>query len=134
MIVPHRGLYYLPFQALHDGKSYLIERREVSFAPSAVILQQCLARSEPQFAARYFWEWLMTGFPVYIRSFTLLTRSSAKSSDIQMKRQLLRCYAQNSAGVDVIHLACHAQFRSDNPLFSALKLGDGWFTARTPMD
>ena len=50
VIVPHRGLYYLPFQALHDGESYLIERREVSFAPSAVVLQQCLARSKPQFS------------------------------------------------------------------------------------
>jgi len=36
----------------------------------------------------------------------------------------------NAADFDVIHLACHAQFRSDNPLFSALRLGDGWFTAR----
>ena len=35
-----------------------------------------------------------------------------------------------SGGVDVLHLACHAQFRSDNPLFSAVQLGDGWFTAR----
>ncbi len=37
---------------------------------------------------------------------------------------------QTSNEVDVLHLTCHAQFRSDNPLFSALKLGDGWFTAR----
>jgi CHAT domain-containing protein len=37
---------------------------------------------------------------------------------------------RESGGVDVIHLACHAQFRSDNPLFSAVKLSDGWFTAR----
>jgi CHAT domain-containing protein len=37
---------------------------------------------------------------------------------------------RNSSGVDVLHLACHAQFRSDNPLFSAVKLSDGWFTAR----
>jgi len=37
---------------------------------------------------------------------------------------------QESSDVDVLHLACHAHFRSDNPLFSSLKLGDGWFTAR----
>jgi CHAT domain-containing protein len=32
--------------------------------------------------------------------------------------------------VDVIHLACHAQFRSDSPLFSSLSLGDGWLSVR----
>jgi CHAT domain-containing protein len=36
----------------------------------------------------------------------------------------------NSTEVDVLHLACHAQFRSDNPLFSSLRLANGWFTAR----
>jgi CHAT domain-containing protein len=33
-------------------------------------------------------------------------------------------------GADVLHLACHGQFRPDSPLFSSLKLGDGWLTAR----
>jgi len=49
--VPHRALHYLPFQALHDGESYLIERREVSFAPSAVVLQQCLERPKHEFSS-----------------------------------------------------------------------------------
>src|SRR6185295_4076177 len=47
VIVPHRALHYLPFQALHDGNHYLIERCEVSYAPSALVLQQCLRRSQP---------------------------------------------------------------------------------------
>ncbi len=31
---------------------------------------------------------------------------------------------------DVLHLACHGEFRPDNPLFSSLRLGDGWLTVR----
>src|SRR6185295_9686979 len=37
IIVPHGGLHYLPFHALHNGDEYLIERCEVSLAPSAAI-------------------------------------------------------------------------------------------------
>jgi CHAT domain-containing protein len=30
---------------------------------------------------------------------------------------------------DLLHFACHGLFRADNPMFSALKLHDGWLTA-----
>lgn len=30
---------------------------------------------------------------------------------------------------DVLHLACHATFRSDNPFYSSLELSDGWLPA-----
>ncbi|MBA3692415.1 MAG: CHAT domain-containing protein [Acidobacteria bacterium] len=29
-----------------------------------------------------------------------------------------------------MHLACHGQFRPENPLFSSLHLADGWITVR----
>lgn len=130
VIVPHRGLYYLPFQALHDGESYLIERREVSFAPSAVVLQQCLARSEPQFDTALLLgvaDEQIPGVHQELRALDQIFDAINRYSDEAATTEVLR---ENAAGVDVIHLACHAQFRSDNPLFSALKLGDGWFTAR----
>jgi CHAT domain-containing protein len=34
-----------------------------------------------------------------------------------------------AASADLLHLACHGLFRADNPIFSALKLEDGWLTA-----
>ena len=130
VIVPHRGLYYLPFQALHDGKSYLIERREVSFAPSAVVLQQCLARSEPQFGTALLLgvaDERIPGVHQELHALDQIFGEIKRYSDEAATTEVLR---SDAAGADVIHLACHAQFRSDNPLFSALKLGDGWFTAQ----
>src|SRR5207237_6418050 len=39
--------------------------------------------------------------------------------------QAFRRYAPQA---DVIHLASHAVFRQDNPLFSAIRLADGWLS------
>ena len=39
IIVPVSVLNYIPFQALSDGKSYLVETREISYSPSAAIWQ-----------------------------------------------------------------------------------------------
>jgi len=36
-------------------------------------------------------------------------------------------------GYDVLHLACHGLFRADNPMFSAVKLHDGWLNAADVM-
>src|SRR5205823_5537106 len=44
VVVPHRALHYVPFQALYDGTCHVIERREVCYAPSAHVLRYCLAQ------------------------------------------------------------------------------------------
>src|SRR5688572_27217450 len=46
---------------------------------------------------RYLWELVMNEFLVCNRSFTPLIRSSVKSSDIQMKQQPVKYYAQTPA-------------------------------------
>jgi CHAT domain-containing protein len=38
--------------------------------------------------------------------------------------------ARHARAADIVHLACHGVFRPENPLSSALRLGDGWLTAR----
>ena len=39
VIVPVGALHYVPFHALYDGASYLIETREVVYSPSATVWQ-----------------------------------------------------------------------------------------------
>jgi CHAT domain-containing protein/tetratricopeptide (TPR) repeat protein len=129
VIVPHRGLHYLPFHALHDGESYVVQRREISYAPSAVVLQQCIDWPKRDFQSALLLgvgdeqipgvhDELQAVYEVFPRVKRFLDESA--TSD------MLRQHVNN---VDVLHFACHAQFRSDNPLFSSLRLGDGWFTA-----
>ncbi len=38
-----------------------------------------------------------------------------------------------ASGSGILHLACHGLFRSDNPMFSALELHDGWLMAADAM-
>ena len=45
----------------------------------------------------------------------------------------LKTLQREAPGCDLVHLACHGLFRADNPMFSALKLHDGWLTAAEVM-
>jgi len=130
VIVPHHALHYLPFQALHDGDSYLVERRKVSYAPSALVFQQCMDRPK-----RVFKKALLLGvadeqIPHVHDEIQTLGRAFPEAQQFLDEAATSEVLRKNSTDVDVLHLACHAQFRSDNPLFSSLRLGDGWLTVR----
>lgn len=130
IIVPHGGLHYLPFHALHNGDQYLIERCEVSLAPSAAIFQQCLQRG-----AHTLKRALLVGVadeqtPRIVDEIETLKEVFPGATTLIQDAATTEALRRNSVGVDVLHLACHGQFRSDNPLFSALRLADGWFTVR----
>lgn len=130
IVVPHGALHYLPFQALHDGESYLIERREVSFAPSAVVLQQCLSRARSGFATALLLGVADEQIPRVHEELEALNDLFASVKRFTNAAATSEAVRRNCADVDVLHLACHAQFRSDNPLFSSLVFSDGWFTVR----
>jgi len=130
VVVPHRALHSVPFHALYDGTSYLIERREVVYAPSASVLQHCLAR--PQ---RSLQRAVLVGAPDAqmpwvrdeIQTLATLFPDAISLLDEHATLAALQTHAPRA---DVLHLACHGQFRPDNPLFSALRLADAWLTAR----
>jgi CHAT domain-containing protein len=108
----------------------LIETGEVSYAPSAAIFQHCLHRCEHGLDRA-----LLLGISDEetprihdeIRSIGGIFDNTTAFVDDAATADALRLH---SAAADVVHLACHGQFRSDNPLFSALLLADGWFSVR----
>jgi CHAT domain-containing protein/tetratricopeptide (TPR) repeat protein len=130
VVVPFRSLHCIPFQALYDGTTYLIEQREVCYAPSASVLLHCLA--VPRRSLRYavlFGVADQSAPKVRDEIGTLAPLFPASVALID-ERATLDALHIKASSADVLHLACHGQFRPDNPLFSSLKLSDGWLTAR----
>jgi CHAT domain-containing protein/tetratricopeptide (TPR) repeat protein len=130
VVVPNRVLHYIPFHALHDGSSYMIERREVCCVPSAAVLHHCLVAPRQSLERATLLgvsdarnprarEEVLALAPVFPEGTTLL--------DDQANRAAL---SEHAAAAHVLHLACHGNFRLDNPLFSSLQLADGWLTVR----
>ena len=130
IIIPQKILHYVPFNALFNGKNYLIESREIVFSPSATVWQILSARQSktPENA-------LLFGFAdEYIPNVTgeieTLENIFESSQTFSGERATFAAFAQNAGKFDVLHFACHGQFRADNPLFSSLHLADGFVTVR----
>lgn len=130
IIVPQGGLHYLPFHALYNGSRYLIENCEVSYAPSATIFQHCLHRREHGLDRALLIGVSDEQTPRIHDEIRLISGIFSDTTAFVEDAATADALRLHSAAADVVHLACHGQFRSDNPLFSALLLADGWFTVR----
>jgi CHAT domain-containing protein len=127
IIVPHGPLHYLPFHALHDSTSFLLERHEISYLPSASFLRYC-REAQPAISGLLAIGHSSNG---YLPHTVHEARTIAALFDGQTLLEDQATMAKVRQGVfdcQTIHLAAHGDFRSDNPLFSGLALADGWLT------
>ena len=129
LIVAHDQLGSLQFAALYDGENNLAQTMNLAMAPSAKVALYGMAHQ-----------------PVAAKSALVLGESSRlvhAADEANFVAGLFdhanvlvgteaNAVALRTACVDadVLHLACHAEFRSDNPMFSALQLVDGPFTVQ----
>jgi tetratricopeptide (TPR) repeat protein len=130
VVVPHRTLHYVPFHALHDGTGYVIERREVCYAPSASVLRHCFAQPRRPMRSAALFGFPNTQIPRVRDEVSALAPLFSRAATFLDDQATLAALHAQAPAVDVLHLACHGQFRPDNPLFSSLRLADGWFTVR----
>lgn len=130
VIVPHRALHYVPFHALYDGNSYVIEQQEVVYAPSASVLHHCFARPTRKWQRALIMGVPETNIPHVHEEVTSLAALFHESTSLLGEEANRFALTTQAPHANLIHLACHGQFRPDNPLFSALRLSDSWFTVR----
>jgi CHAT domain-containing protein len=130
VIVPAGALNYVPFHALFDGARYAIESREISVAPSAAVwlkLDRATKRSSRNALLMAFAD---ERIPLVDREVTGLARVLPNSKRLTGRKATFAAFHEHAPEFDLIHIACHGQFRPDNPMFSSLHLADGWITVR----
>lgn len=130
IFIPSGQLSEVPFPALFDGEQYLTERFTVNLAPGAAVWLKLRERSyDPPKKA------LLVGFaderiPLVETEIDALNELFPSQKVLRGSAASLAAFSKAAPEFDLIHMACHGQFRGDNPMFSSLHLADGWVTAR----
>lgn len=128
LIVPHRGLHYLPFQALKKpGAGTLIETNEIAYAPSLASVLALSARGSSK-GTRL----LALGNPDLKDAARALP---AAEREVQQIRALFssaetyigvsatkRLLLDRASTAEVLHIAAHAYVDPVDPLYSAIEL------------
>ena len=129
VIVPHGLLHRVPFHALHDGGSYLLERFEVSYAPSAKVYSLCQKRISRGLDKALVLGVADPSIPAVAEETQAVVRHLPAAELLRDQQATVEALRSKVPGCGVLHLACHGMFRVDNPMFSSLKVGDGWLAA-----
>jgi CHAT domain-containing protein len=126
IFVPHGPLHFLPFHALRNGDSYLCDSHTISYSPSATVFALCQAKTPSDMFGS-----LVMGIPderapqilAEVQSVAAILPKSELLIGTQATADALRKKGSQSA---LLHIATHGTYRQDNPMFSGIRLGDGY--------
>ena len=126
IFVPHGPLHFLPFHALKNGGEYLSDAFTVSYAPSATVFSLCQQKATSAAPASLVLGIADERAPQILDEVrcvsSLLPRSSLHLGE-HATSSLLREKGPESG---LLHIATHGVYRQDNPMFSGIRLGDGY--------
>jgi CHAT domain-containing protein/Tfp pilus assembly protein PilF len=126
IFVPHGALHFLPFHALREGEEYLCDTYTISYAPSATVFALCQEKTSSDRPNS-----LVMGIPDErapqilneVQSVATLLPHPELFLGTQATSQILR---ERGSVSSLLHIATHGTYRQDNPMFSGLRLGDGY--------
>lgn len=130
VVVPHGLLHAVPFAALFDGERYLLDRAEVSFTPSAAVYALCRKRQRLEAGSLVAFGVSLEHIPQTIEEVEQISRIVQNAHTFVGERATLENFFTAAPQAGVLHIATHGAFRPDNPMFSGLRLADGWLAAR----
>ncbi len=126
VIIPDSLLHDVPFHALWNGTSYLLDDYEIVYAPSLETMRHLPPRRRGKAVVVGVADELapmvedeVDAIGNAINAATRLTGRAASWAAVE----------SSLVGAAHVHLAGHALFRPDNPMYSAIRLSDRWVTA-----
>jgi CHAT domain-containing protein len=126
IIVPHGPLHFLPFHALQEGEDYLCDAFTISYAPSATVFSLCQEASASTSTSSLVLGIADERAPQIleeVKSVAALLPQSMLHVGDRATSSLLREKGPESG---LLHIATHGIYRQDNPMFSGIRLGDGY--------
>jgi CHAT domain-containing protein/predicted negative regulator of RcsB-dependent stress response len=128
IFVPHGLLHYVPFHALFDGTQHLIDRHTVSYSPSASIYALCQTRTANSSGASLVFGIPDPQAPAILDEVQALTGVLDRAELFVGQNATVNALREKGPTSRLIHIATHGRFRQDNPMFSAIRMGDSFLS------
>jgi CHAT domain-containing protein len=126
IFVPHGPLHFLPFHALRSGEEYLCDAFTISYAPSASVFFACQEKPAGANTSSLVFGIADERAPQILEEaksvVSLLPQSTLRVGN-EATSSLLR---ERGPHTGLLHIATHGVYRQDNPMFSGIRLGDGY--------
>ncbi len=126
IFVPHGALHFLPFHALRNGDEYLCDTHTVSYAPSATVFALCQEKTRGDMPNSLVMGIADERAPYIlneVQSVATLLPHPELFLGTEATSEILR---QRGSASSLLHIATHGTYRQDNPMFSGIRLGDGY--------
>ncbi|MEM7539634.1 MAG: CHAT domain-containing protein, partial [Chloroflexota bacterium] len=135
VIIPHRSLRDLPYHALFSGTHYLIEQFQISYLPNLTLLQYC--QPHPPRIQMDSTNGCDDGSVIFGYPNGHLWHTVEEANQVAAilggavytnEQATLKNVRQTVPKARIVHIAAHAMFHPEKPLFSGLSLADGVLT------
>ena len=126
IFVPHGALHFLPFHALHNSGKYLCDEFAISYAPSATIFALCQQKLPSPNSHPVVFGIADQNAPEIDSEVKAVADMLPGSELFVGEKATAETLRARGPSIGLLHVATHGTYRQDNPMFSGIRLGDGY--------